>query len=675
MAQLPPFSVEQNGYGLNLPPFNYPDVPKGIPTSGGFNPNAKPPPIQVHVPAGGSLPAQTVPLPMSPAPKAQSPIAVSNTNTAASAAPDYMQLAMQANQKLIDHPYNQPQYHPPAKGLEYLAAGLSLLFPGAPISYAAAGLASGLYQRAQNQYTRAETAEQQRVAGLERTAQIESAMADQQAAIQQRREAVDQRHSDMLSSLQEKTREFNQAFPLKVASLQARVSYWNGELANMAARNTITQEDAQLQASTRYQVAVMQQAGLDKRNLNNMRLRAVIAQAQSATTQTDQQLKALDTAVTASGGDPATVAKAQAQASLLIAANQQKVASLLNEASGIDPSLGGGTLQSLTVTPQSPYGWPQPQGTGQPPVTDNPSNAPAGGNGMTLPGETNTLPGNTSPQPPQTVPFPGHPTLGHGVGASPTDFKGSLDSLTQHAAQFSSPDELLHFIASSPQGAIYSAPQIQEMVQAWEKTANAHAQQHANPQSASTKGATAQAPPVQSGYAADSGHPVQTPGWLSGAVHAVENTLNKWNQPLVQPAAAAEKKPRTILETITTTARNTKGLGAQGIPLLRALVAAESGDNPNAQSGVGAIGLGQLMPDTAKALGVNPNDPQQNLEGAARYLAEQLNRFHSIPLALAAYNAGPGAVEKYHGVPPYPETQAYVQRVLGYYRQLTAPRR
>jgi len=100
--------------------------------------------------------------------------------------------------------------------------------------------------------------------------------------------------------------------------------------------------------------------------------------------------------------------------------------------------------------------------------------------------------------------------------------------------------------------------------------------------------------------------------------------------------------------------------------LLRALVEAESGGNPEAVSPRGAIGLTQLMPSTAEALGVvDPYDPQENLLGGAQYLRQQLDRFDGDEsLALAAYNAGPGAVLRYHGVPPYAETRHYITRVL-----------
>jgi soluble lytic murein transglycosylase-like protein len=100
--------------------------------------------------------------------------------------------------------------------------------------------------------------------------------------------------------------------------------------------------------------------------------------------------------------------------------------------------------------------------------------------------------------------------------------------------------------------------------------------------------------------------------------------------------------------------------------LLKGLVSQESGFNPNARSGAGAVGLTQLMPGTASALGVtNPLDPAQSLQGGAKYLREQLDRFGGDEtLALAAYNAGPGAVQKYGGVPPYAETQNYVTSVM-----------
>lgn len=104
-----------------------------------------------------------------------------------------------------------------------------------------------------------------------------------------------------------------------------------------------------------------------------------------------------------------------------------------------------------------------------------------------------------------------------------------------------------------------------------------------------------------------------------------------------------------------------------GVPedLFLRLVNQESRFKPKARSHKGAIGLAQLMPGTAKQLGVDPHDPRQNLEGGARYLRMMYNEFGSWRLALAAYNAGPGAVKKHGGVPPYRETRNYVKKIWG----------
>jgi soluble lytic murein transglycosylase-like protein len=130
------------------------------------------------------------------------------------------------------------------------------------------------------------------------------------------------------------------------------------------------------------------------------------------------------------------------------------------------------------------------------------------------------------------------------------------------------------------------------------------------------------------------------------------------------PAPAAAAKPETPAEMAATAAKKAR------IPdgFVRSVMKAESGFHADAVSPKGAIGLMQLMPGTAQELGVDPKNPHQNVEGGAEYLRELLAKYEDDPnqvlLALAAYNAGPAAVDRYHGVPPYRETREYILRVL-----------
>jgi soluble lytic murein transglycosylase-like protein len=130
------------------------------------------------------------------------------------------------------------------------------------------------------------------------------------------------------------------------------------------------------------------------------------------------------------------------------------------------------------------------------------------------------------------------------------------------------------------------------------------------------------------------------------------------------PAPALKPTPSATLEDMVSAASSSNHLDPD---LIMTLIGAESGFNANAVSPKGARGLMQLMPQTAARLGVgDPLDPVANVQGGTRYLRELLDRYHNdLTKALAAYNAGPKRVEQYRGVPPYPETQTYVAKVIG----------
>jgi soluble lytic murein transglycosylase-like protein len=150
---------------------------------------------------------------------------------------------------------------------------------------------------------------------------------------------------------------------------------------------------------------------------------------------------------------------------------------------------------------------------------------------------------------------------------------------------------------------------------------------------------------------------------------ALENATGPAATAAGPTAAARDTVPAEMLPVIQRAAHES------GVdPALVAAVArAESGFNPAAVSPAGAQGLMQLMPGTARGLGVtDPFDAAQSASGGAKYLRAQLDRFRDPELALAAYNAGPNAVTRAGGIPPYAATQAYVHKVMGYYRAYRA---
>lgn len=159
-----------------------------------------------------------------------------------------------------------------------------------------------------------------------------------------------------------------------------------------------------------------------------------------------------------------------------------------------------------------------------------------------------------------------------------------------------------------------------------------------------------------------------------GSTRTSNWTFHTGKQGATRSASAQHslRNERDILTSIRATSDRHAGnrlLNAIGVSpsdwhiLFQALIEAESGYDPDALSPKGAFGLGQLMPATAHTLGVDRNNPAENLEGAARYLLAQLSTFRNIELALSAYNAGPDRVREYDGVPPFAETRSYLARI------------
>jgi soluble lytic murein transglycosylase-like protein len=169
-----------------------------------------------------------------------------------------------------------------------------------------------------------------------------------------------------------------------------------------------------------------------------------------------------------------------------------------------------------------------------------------------------------------------------------------------------------------------------------------------------------------------------------GAIEIQANTVASFEQEdYTTPVSSTAPTPAPPPNPVALTAQELVNRAAEhaGLPpaIVRSVARAESGFRQDALSPKGAIGLMQLMPGTAAELNADPHDPEQNAEAGARYLRDLLQRYendpHQVSKAVAAYNAGPAAVDKYHGIPPYAETIQYVNRVLKQYeKEQTKPK-
>ncbi|MCL5283166.1 MAG: lytic transglycosylase domain-containing protein [Armatimonadetes bacterium] len=152
------------------------------------------------------------------------------------------------------------------------------------------------------------------------------------------------------------------------------------------------------------------------------------------------------------------------------------------------------------------------------------------------------------------------------------------------------------------------------------------------------------------------------------ALPSSDNSAAPFNVALAQASGQISLSPNSLLGTPALQSIIERNASLNGLDpaLLNAVINAESGGNPQSISKAGAMGLMQLMPGEVRQYGVtDPFDPEQNVAAGAQHLAGLLQHYNgNLSLALAAYNAGVGAVAKYGGIPPYPETQSYVQRIL-----------
>jgi len=283
--------------------------------------------------------------------------------------------------------------------------------------------------------------------------------------------------------------------------------------------------------------------------------------------------------------------------------------------------------------------------------------------------------------------------VGGGVGVDEASFKGAREFASQHAADYPTLQAFVQAM-NGPGGKLMSNPQAGQLVELWAHTRRA-------------QGLPVDVPPPPGQTPP---HPT-VPGSGPASLDITKPNLGLPTKPAGGPVASTgpgtpPAKAPDVAEVASHNPPATAGLPPQiadaagnvihavqgaighatptkgeviqqaakktGVPeaLLIAIAKNESNFNNDATSLVGAHGMFQLMPGTAKALGVDPNNPVQNVMGGATYIAEQLKRFHSIPAAIAAYNAGPQAVIDHRGIPPFPETRAYVQKVLRDYRSL-----
>jgi hypothetical protein len=618
-----------------------------------------------------------------------------------------------------DHPqYQAPTYHQPNKWGLIASALLGLAFPGAPIGRFAAGFAGGEEAGAEAKYAREQKAAQDQYG-----AEVDQQSADEKSA-QLAVNFTDAQDRIQATKIQNEYR--NAATRVRLEQAQQRI----GLLADGVgiARDRLTQQynlaqqrfrveergqditahDAALGANTRLIGMQFTQLGQDRRAMLSADVRTAVSSSNHIQQTLDSTLVTIREAVNKgkmSKDDAATATSAaiqtahdQQQALLSGATEGSPLGKISTLSAGLDQGLlqddeseaqaggyytGAGAPQGATGTTNNYYA--------QPPLTmgEAPPGSVAGGtlNDPHYGWANDPLYGGGA-QPAQTgQPAAPHPAaqspeaygqqivthagmafpnagVGQGPGIAEPAAKSSREFFSQHAADYATASSVVNAMLGENPGMVKSMSQAQlaSVLEVWAHTRRAHGQAVDIPPPPGQQDPTPSAqhfgqPGVMEGPPAPNQASPATHHAAAGpaAPHPVAAT------PPVSPGPQA-----TVGEAVVQAAKQV------GVPpqLVFAIIQAESSGNQGAVSKAGAIGRGQLMPGTAADMGLDPHDPGQNIYGTARYIKGLLEKFHSIPLAVAAYNAGPGAVQKYRGVPPFPETRTYVARVLQNYKSL-----
>lgn len=712
-----PIPPPQNPPGQPLPP---PDLSNAVAMSN------QAPPQNIYAPTGPNANAASKPVPMPPQPGTPGFDFMPVPGHPGQVIPQAKQLqtiqqmyadSPQVQQAMTalagDQPqYKSPTYHPPNKWTMLATALLGLAFPAAPIAKFAAGFAGGEEAGAEARFKREQDAaaaqyesEVNQQSADEKQAQLAIQFDDAQASIAERKirdQAMAEATRVRLEQGWARVGQGAERLGLDRDRLTQQYQLAQQRFSVIMRGQDITAHDKVLDANTRLITSQITQLGADRRAMMNADVRTAVSQAQHIQQTLDQNLIGIREQVQKGKMKPEV---AQTAVTTLEQAASSQITGLLDKGttgtkldgiSSLASGLNSGMLQDDENAANAQYGggyggggYPSQYEPGAPPVTVNVNTGGQDGNvyGGTLhdpnwgfvnqplggPGQPANQSGGqrqaeeTHQQnlAAQQQAYQQHLTqlaaganLGKGPGIAEPTFKQAREYAAQHASDFPTAQSLLSAMThESPQMAQQlSGQQAAQILETWAHTRRGQG-----------LGVDIAPPPGQAQPQAPAPSASSGPGGLDITKPGLGLTPQTAQVPAPKEAPQTGQSPGpqpTVGETAVAAAQKV------GIPpqLVLAVMRAESSGNQGAVSSTGAIGRMQLEPGTAQSIGVDPHNPYGNVYGGAYYLAEQLKRFGSIPLALAAYNAGPNAVIQSHGIPR--AALPYVTTVLQYYREL-----